>query len=99
MHDFVQVLMNNTHATIEIMPKVNHYAKEETEKESAVFRIEKYFRLIAWMYGYGLAATFHLSSSSPPGFLCLLLRYMYIIKCAEMNNEGWNCLNHLLPMS
>jgi hypothetical protein len=47
VHDFVQVLMNNTHATIEIMPKVNHYAKEETEKESAVFRIEKYFRLIA----------------------------------------------------
>ena len=61
------------------MPKVNHYAKEETEKESAVFRIEKYFRLTAWMYGYGLAATFHLSSSSPLGFLCLLLRYMYII--------------------
>ena len=47
MHNFVQVLMNNTHATIEIMPKVNHYAKEETEKESAVFRIEKYFRLTA----------------------------------------------------
>ncbi len=33
VHDFVQVLINNTHATIEIMPKVNYYAKEKTESE------------------------------------------------------------------
>ena len=28
VHDFVQVLLNNTRVTIEIMPKVNHYAKK-----------------------------------------------------------------------
>jgi hypothetical protein len=39
----VQVLLNNLRTTIEIM-QVNHDAKEKTENESAIFRIEKYFR-------------------------------------------------------
>ena len=44
VHVLVQVLLNNTHPTIEIMPKVNHDAKGKTENESVIFRIEKYFR-------------------------------------------------------
>ena len=44
VYAFVQVLLNNTRPTIEIMPKVNHYAKGKTESESVIFRIEKYFR-------------------------------------------------------
>ena len=51
------------------------------------------------MYGYGLAATFHLSSSSPLAFFMSTITIYVYNKCAEMNNEGWNCLNHLLPMS
>jgi hypothetical protein len=40
VHDFVQVLVNNTCATIEIMPKVNHYAKEKTESESVILELK-----------------------------------------------------------